>query len=99
MKKLAFLYCFLVGLSLFAQKQRYYDQIDRTECDPISYMSADNIPIEIIDFDEQYYSGMVIEELNKKRKTRNRPEFKLDSTYNSICNTSVKHFSRSNFKR
>ncbi|MFT5821805.1 MAG: hypothetical protein ACI8ZM_003061 [Crocinitomix sp.] len=97
MKLVVLTYCITASLFLFGQKQKYYNQIERTECDQIEVRAAGTVELEVLDFDQQNYSGMLMEELNLKRKTRGRPGFELDSTFNRICNTGVKHFSRSIF--
>lgn len=97
MRLIIFTYCVTASLFLFGQNHRYYSQIERTECDPIEVREAQDVELEVLDFDQQYYSGMILHELNLKRKTRGRPGFELDSTYNRICNTMVKQFSRGYF--
>jgi hypothetical protein len=96
-KATVFLYCLVFSFALFGQRQKFYDQIERTECDPIALRAAENAEVDILDFDQQYYAGMIIHELNQKRKSHGRSGFKVDSTFNRICNTGVKHFSRGSF--
>ena len=99
MKLFVILYCLLISLVVSGQRQKYYDQIERTECDPVKLRAAENKAVEILDFDQQYYSGMITKELNVKRSLRGRPGFTLDTTFNRIANTIVKQFSRSNFSK
>lgn len=97
MKLLALISGVIFTVLLFGQKQKFYDQIERTECDPIELFAAESSELEILDFDQQYYSGMIMHELNLKRGLRGKPGFVLDTTFSRICNTGVKHFSRSYF--
>lgn len=91
---ITFLFSLCAG---FAQGQRYYDLLDRTEIDPVKLRNANQEKLKVRDFDQQGYIGMMLEELNLERKSRGRPNFIIDSVYAQICNVGVKHFSPNYF--
>lgn len=79
----------------FAQPQRYFDQLDRTERLPASERCASENEMEVIDFDRENYAELLFFEINRFRKRKRLKPFIQDSVFNQVCNTCVKHLPRS----
>ena len=97
MKGLVFILTFTVGLS-FGQNKRYYDLLDRTEGEQMEPHRASAAELNIIGFDKQDYGGLIFGQLNESRKRRGRNGLIIDSVFQQVCNTGVKHFSSTFFK-
>lgn len=95
------IFFFFVILSLqvtFAQNKRYYDLLDRTERNELKVRAATAELVNIVDFDNQLYAGMILEQLNQARKKKGRSLFVEDTAFAQVCNVGVKHFASSYFK-
>lgn len=97
MRKLIFISIFYAGLC-HGQNKNYYDLLDRTESERMEPRPAINSDLEIIEFDKQDYAGLIVDQFNSSRKRKGRTDFGLDSAFQQVCNTGVKHFSSTFFK-
>lgn len=97
MRGLVFILTFAVGLS-FGQNKRYYDLLDRTEGEQMESRKASSAELNVIGFDKQDYGGLILAQFNESRKRRGRKDFVIDSVFQQVCNTGVKHFSSTFFK-